>query len=66
MCRHLPYALICQLCNLDDLIQLYLDAKRHYYAGEPIMTDTAFDYLETQIRGLDPSNPVLEKVGADT
>ena len=33
----------------SDLSQLYLKAKKSYYKGEPIMSDTEFDQLELQL-----------------
>ena len=39
-------------------------AKDAYYNGAPIMSDAEYDALEDELRKLDPSHPVLAKVGA--
>lgn len=41
-----------------DLSQLYLKAKKSYYKGEPIMSDTEFDKLELQLE----SQGLLNKI----
>jgi DNA ligase (NAD+) len=41
--------------------------ERHrasYYAGHPEISDAAFDALEDELRALDPTHPVLAKVGS--
>ena len=63
MCRHQAMAWICHACEAADIAEVYLEAKRAYYAGEPVMTDTGFDYIEQRLRDKDPTHPALEKVG---
>lgn len=41
--------------------------ERHraaYYAGKPEISDAAFDAIEDELRDLDPTHPVLAKVGS--
>lgn len=39
--------------------------KDRYYNGVPEIDDAEYDRLENELRAIDPSNPVLSKVGAD-
>lgn len=45
-------------------IDLYIEAKHHYYNGNPIMSDAQFDALEESIREANPAEPALSKIGA--
>lgn len=47
--------------NINELEKLYLDAKKSYYEGNPIMSDSAFDELENQLKSNGSS--VIENVG---
>lgn len=43
--------------------------ERHraaYYNGHPEISDAAFDALEDELRSLDPTNPVLARVGSSS
>ena len=44
--------------------KLYLDAKKAYYLGQPIMTDTQFDRLEEDLRN--ENSEVIHIVGHDS
>ncbi|MDR0998094.1 MAG: NAD-dependent DNA ligase LigA [Treponema sp.] len=48
---------------LENLIRRYQDS---YYNGEAEISDAEFDELWDELKRLDPDNPVLKKVGADT
>ena len=48
--------------NIQELEELYLQAKEAYYAGEPIMSDEEFDRLEESLR--ENNSDVIEIVGA--
>ncbi len=37
-----------------------------YYAGKPEISDAAYDAIEDELRAIDPTNPVLAKVGSAT
>lgn len=47
--------------NIEELEKLYLSAKKSYYEGNPIMSDSAFDELEEKLK-LNNSN-VIDNVG---
>ena len=49
--------------RLQELEELYLQAKEAYYKGEPIMNDDEFDRLEEELR--DQDSEVIEVVGYD-
>lgn len=38
--------------------------RASYYAGSPEISDAAYDALEDELREIDPTNPVLAKVGS--
>lgn len=48
--------------NTQTLIQKYLEAKTAYYAGEPLMSDEAFDALEQELAKSAPE--LLLQIGA--
>lgn len=48
----------------DALVARLTDANKAYRAGNPIMSDAAYDALEDELRKLDPNHPYLAKVGA--
>jgi DNA ligase (NAD+) len=48
--------------NLQELEELYLQAKEAYYAGEPILSDDEFDRLEETLK--ENGSEVIEIVGA--
>jgi DNA ligase (NAD+) len=48
-----------------DALAARLEAYRaRYYAGAPEISDAAYDALEDDLRALDPTHPVLAKVGS--
>lgn len=47
-------------------LYLYAYAKDKYYQGKPIMSDAAFDKLESHIKQEFPDCPLLEIVGNTT
>lgn len=49
--------------ELEKLIKTYQDS---YYNGEGEISDEEFDKLWDELKSLDPNNPVLQKVGADS
>lgn len=48
---------------MTELENLYLEAKRKYYEGNPIMSDSKFDELEEKLRKMDSN--VIEIVGSE-
>ncbi|MBI4952098.1 MAG: NAD-dependent DNA ligase LigA [Myxococcales bacterium] len=40
--------------------------RASYYAGQPDVSDAAYDALEDELRALDPAHPALARVGAPT
>ncbi len=49
-----------------ELVDKIYYHKRKYYQGTPEISDVEFDRLESELRSLDPSHPVLSYVGSDT
>lgn len=49
--------------ELEQLVERYQDA---YYNGDSLVTDDAFDQLWDELKMLDPANPILHRVGADS
>jgi DNA ligase (NAD+) len=47
--------------NIQELEELYLQAKEAYYKGEPIISDDEFDRLEEELRDLE--SEVVDVVG---
>lgn len=50
--------------RVDDLAERVEKHRASYYAGHPEISDAAFDALEDELRDLDPTHPVLAKVGS--
>ena len=52
-----------RISELAGLIKKY---QASYYNGEGEISDAEFDKLWDELKRLDPENPVLQKVGADS
>ncbi len=52
-----------RISELETLIARYQDS---YYNGEAEISDSDFDALWDELKSIDPANPVLHKVGADS
>ena len=52
-----------RISELATLIKKYQDS---YYNGEGEISDAEFDKLWDELKALDPQNPVLQRVGADS
>lgn len=52
-----------RISELATLIKKYQDS---YYNGEAEISDAEFDRLWDELKALDPGNPVLQRVGADS
>ncbi|MDR2182118.1 MAG: NAD-dependent DNA ligase LigA [Treponema sp.] len=51
--------------RIEALVRLVTAYQASYYNGEAEISDAEFDLLWDELKGLDPGNPVLHKVGAD-
>ena len=49
--------------QIQELEKLILHHKELYYRGKAEITDEAYDKLETELKKIDPSNPVLKLIG---
>jgi len=52
--------------RITELEELILKYQKAYYDGEGIISDADFDKLWDELKELDPDNPILHKVGADS
>lgn len=52
-----------RISELENLIVKY---QKSYYNGEAQISDAEFDKLWDELKSLDPKNPVLQKIGADS
>ena len=52
-----------RISELEGLIKKY---QKSYYDGEGEISDAQFDSLWDELKSLDPANPLLHKVGADS
>ena len=52
-----------RITELEGLIKKY---QASYYNGEAEIEDSEFDKLWDELKALDPANPVLQKIGADS
>lgn len=50
--------------RIDELAERIEHYRASYYAGRPEISDAAFDALEDELRELDPTHPVLARVGS--
>ena len=51
--------------QVKELEQKILKHKKLYYSGKAEISDQEFDQIESQLRELDPQNPVLFMVGSN-
>lgn len=52
--------------RIKELVSLITRYQASYYNGEGEVSDVEFDRLWDELKALDPENPVLHKVGADS
>lgn len=52
-----------RIAELESLIKKY---QKSYYDGESEISDSEFDKLWDELKSLDPTNNILQKVGEDT
>jgi len=52
--------------RVNELERLITHHQAQYYNGEPEISDAEFDLLWDELRRIDPSNALFERVGADT
>lgn len=52
--------------RIDELAALIKKYQDSYYNGEAEIEDAEFDKLWDELKALDPSHPILKKVGADS
>ncbi|EYF05257.1 NAD-dependent DNA ligase LigA [Chondromyces apiculatus] len=53
-----------QRARIDELAQRVERYRASYYAGNTEISDAAYDALEDELRALDPTHPVLARVGS--
>lgn len=52
--------------RISELEKLIVKYQTSYYNGEGEISDAEFDTLWDELKSLDPANPILQKVGADS
>jgi NAD-dependent DNA ligase len=51
------------MSRVAELVVKIIQAKKAYYAGNPIMNDYTYDMMEMELKKLDPMHPVNFLVG---
>ena len=51
--------------RIKELEQMIVRYQRSYYNGAGEVSDSTFDALWNELEGLDPTNPILHRVGSD-
>ena len=51
-----------EIKSFEEKISLYRNANKAYREGNPILSDDAFDYLEKDIRSIDPEHEALREI----
>ena len=51
-----------QIKSIEEKASYLYEANRAYREGNPIISDDVYDYLEREVRELDPDNEVLSKI----
>ena len=54
------------MTRIEELEKLISKYQKSYYDGEGEISDEEFDKLWDELKSLDPNNPILHKVGADS
>jgi len=52
--------------RIKELEELIVKYQKAYYDGEGLISDADFDKLWDELKELDPANPILQRVGADS
>lgn len=55
-----------KVLRIEQLQSLIAKYQNSYYNGEAEISDAEFDSLWDELKALDPANPILQKVGADS
>ncbi len=55
-----------QTARVSELASLIKKYQASYYNGEAEISDAEFDKLWDELKSLDPDNPVLKRIGADS
>ena len=54
------------MTRIEEVEKLISKYQKSYYDGEGEISDAEFDKLWDELKSLDPNNPILHKVGADS
>jgi len=50
--------------KITELLTILKEARKRYYAGDPILTDEEFEKLEEELKRVDPRSSYFQQVGA--